>query len=248
MSDTRKQVHEIEIDATPEQVWEQLSEAEKITRWFAPQASVTPGVGGSITIGWGPGMEGTAPIHLWEPGHQIGWTEPGERPKLVEMTIEAKDGKTTLKLVQSGFGEGAKFEDEFESVNGGWRTFFRVLKYGLEHHAGKPCVPVCVFRMLEMDRDEITPKLSRAFGISPELEELREGKAYTSNIGISGVRLEPDKKGYYLLTAEPWENSLVALFTEKAGDKCYFTLQGFLFGDAGKHADALKKAFESVEL
>jgi uncharacterized protein YndB with AHSA1/START domain len=246
---SRKQIHEIEIEATPEDVWQHLTEADKIVRWFAPEVRVEPGLGGKLLLSWGPGMEGEAPIHLWEPGHRFGWTETGATPKVVEFEIEAREGGTTLlRLVQSGFGEGAKFDDEYEAVNGGWRTFFQILKFGMENHLGVPFTPVSTFRLLEMERDQITPRLSAALGISPALDQLKAGETYASNFEVRGIRLEPVKPGYYLLTASNWNNSLLALFTEKMGDKCYFTLQAYLFGEAASHAGELKTIFTEVQL
>jgi len=116
---SRRQKHVVQIDAAPDEVWQHITTAEGIVRWFAPEAAVTPGEGGSIMVSWGPGMEGTAPISIWEPGKRFAWTEGAENPKLIEFEIEAKDGTTSVTLVQSGFGDGAKFEDEYEAVNGG---------------------------------------------------------------------------------------------------------------------------------
>lgn len=245
---SRKQVHEITIEATPEEVWRSLTEADRITRWFAPEVRIEPGLGGKLFLSWGAGMEGEGPIHLWEPNHRFGWTEPGVKPKQVEFEIEGKGDVTILRLVQSGFGEGAKFEDEFEATNGGWRTYFRILKFGLEHHKSDTCTPVCVFRQLDMTRDQITPRLSAALDIQPALEDLREGERYRSNIDAEGTRLEPDKPGYYLLTVENWNHSLFGLFTEKMGEKCYFTLQAYLFGEAGERAAQVKQIFNDVQL
>jgi len=44
----------IDIDATLEEVWQALTTGEGIARWFAPYAAVTPGVGGSVSVGWDP--------------------------------------------------------------------------------------------------------------------------------------------------------------------------------------------------
>ena len=200
---SRKQIHQIEIDSSAEVVWQHLTEAEKIVRWFAPEAKVEPGLGGKVWLSWGPGMEGESPIHLWEPGQRVGWTESGANPKVVEFEIEAKDGKTTLRLVQSGFGEGAKFDDEYEATNGGWRTFFRILKYSIEHHLNEPFVPVSTFRMLDMHRDEITPRLSAALGIAPALDHLREGlRIERDGAGVArhDLRLDVEAVSYTHLT------------------------------------------------
>lgn len=245
---SRNQIHEITIEATPEEVWRCLTEADQITRWFAPEARIEPGLGGKLFLSWGAGMEGEGPIHLWEPNHRFGWTEPGARPKQVEFEIEGRDDFTILRLVQSGFGEGGNFHDEFESTDGGWRTYLRILKFGLERHKAESCTPISVFRMLEMTRDQITPRLSAALDIQPTLDDLREGQSYKSKLDIAGTRLEPDKPGYFLLTVDNWNHSLFALFTEKMGEKSFFTLQAYLFGDAGQRSEQVKQIFSDVQL
>ena len=50
---TRTQQHEIVIDAPIEAVWKAISDGEELTRWFVEEATVEPGVGGTITISWG---------------------------------------------------------------------------------------------------------------------------------------------------------------------------------------------------
>ena len=240
----RKQVHEIILAATPGEVWRMITEAENITRWFSPEARVEPGKGGKIFLSWGPGMEGEAPIHLWEPNHRFGWTEPGDSPKLIEFEIEAQGGLTKLRLVQSGFGEGASFDDEFESVNGGWLSFLSILKYGIEFHRLDACTPVSVFRNVELTRDQITASVGTAIQVSPLLGQLAAGQPYQAQLGalgpVHGTRLEPFKPGYYVLTLDSWNQSIFAIFAEQAGSNCYFTLQAYLFGESGENAPQLK--------
>src|SRR5258708_2368029 len=63
---------EIEIAASPEEVWRAVSTAEGISSWFALVAKVEPGVGGTISIAWTPEMEGSSRIDAWEPGRRRG--------------------------------------------------------------------------------------------------------------------------------------------------------------------------------
>lgn len=63
----RKEELQVELDGTAEEVWLLLTEGEGITRWFAPKARMTPGVGGTVWLSWGRGMEGEAPITGREP-------------------------------------------------------------------------------------------------------------------------------------------------------------------------------------
>ena len=57
---TRTQQHEIVIDAPLEAVWKAITDAEELTRWFVEEASVEPGVGGTIASSWGGDERGKA--------------------------------------------------------------------------------------------------------------------------------------------------------------------------------------------
>jgi uncharacterized protein YndB with AHSA1/START domain len=126
---------EIEMDATPEQVWEAVSTSQGIASWFAPIARVEPGKGGSVTMGWSPDMEATSRIEVWEPNQQIrivGDRPEGTPPSVVDYYIEGRGGKTVLRLVHSGFGDTANFDGEFESTGGAWPTFLKMMKHSVE--------------------------------------------------------------------------------------------------------------------
>ncbi len=239
----RTQTHEIVLDGTPEEVWRLLSEADGITRWFAPEARVKDG---KLWLSYGPGMEGEGKIHLSEPGKAFGWTESGAMPKVVEFYLEGDGGKTRLRLVQSGFGEGAEFDSEYEAVNGGWRTYLAAMAFGLLHHKGDACTQVAKMSMLPGKREDLIEKLSSLLGFAKSLGALPLGGEYEANLGalgrVQGVRLDPDKPGYYLLTLENWERSLMGLFVESFGDQLAVTQQWYLFGGAQEKAEAVQGA------
>jgi Activator of Hsp90 ATPase homolog 1-like protein len=56
---SRQHENIVEIKAPADVVWRAITEAEEIQRWFAPEVRVEPGVGGSMWVSFGPGMEGT---------------------------------------------------------------------------------------------------------------------------------------------------------------------------------------------
>ena len=62
MSDEKKVVAEVTIDADAETVWRAISEGEEIKRWFTIDARVTPGAGGAIWMSFGEGMDWETPI------------------------------------------------------------------------------------------------------------------------------------------------------------------------------------------
>jgi uncharacterized protein YndB with AHSA1/START domain len=137
----------IDIKASPEEVFRALTDPEQIVQWFVPGARVDPRVGGEYVKSWGPGMETKSTISAWEPGKHFGtYTERsvayGEgRPVetgvvqriCVDYYIESLGGGITrLRLVQSGFGPEAAWDDEFAETKTGWVDYLKKLKELLE--------------------------------------------------------------------------------------------------------------------
>jgi len=138
----------IEIKATPEEVFRAVTDPEQIVKWFAPYARVDPRVGGEYNIAWSPKMKGGGVITVWDPPTHFSQysersfayncegqpVETGVTQKIaIDYYIEAiVDGMTRLRLVQSGFGPDAAWDDEYESTKSGWAEFLTKLKEILE--------------------------------------------------------------------------------------------------------------------
>jgi uncharacterized protein YndB with AHSA1/START domain len=144
---TRSHEHEVTIDATPEAVWKAITQAEEIVNWFSLQAESKPVVGGEIVYRWGE-MRWPCRIESLEPGRRLRTTYPeaaadGEpaagasSPLAVDWYLEGRGGTTVLRLVHSGFGRDARFDDEYEGTRRGWDFELRSLKHFLERHAGR---------------------------------------------------------------------------------------------------------------
>ena len=141
---TRSLIVEREVDATPEEVWESLTTSEGLRRWFPLDAKVSPEVGGSVWLSWGPGSEGEAPIHIWEPGKRFGWTESYGTDEdgtpirvAVDFYIETRDGSTVVRLVQSGFSSSSDRDEMYDALRDGWTYFLFNLAYYFLKHRGK---------------------------------------------------------------------------------------------------------------
>jgi uncharacterized protein YndB with AHSA1/START domain len=139
----------IDIQATPEEVFRAVTDPTQIVKWFAPYARVDPRVGGAYAISWAPDVGGGGVISVWDPpNHFAQYTErsvaynskgkpvdTGVAQKIViDYYIEAiGEGITRLRLVQSGFGPEAAWDDEYESTKTGWADFLKKLKEILEN-------------------------------------------------------------------------------------------------------------------
>ncbi len=229
MSEQRKHEFTIEIEAPSEEVWRAISEASEIVKWFAPEARVTPGEGGSIWMSWGEGMGGEERILIWEPGRRLRTGPGGDSPRAVDYILEAKGGSTVLRLVHSGFGAEASFDEEYESTHGGWTMFLVMLKFGLERHRGKAARNVTFFRMLDSDRDAAWNRLlSEGLGLAGPP---REGERYQAG-SLAGRVVRFPKPGYLCLTVDGLQDSMLSLFVERGWGKTMVTMMWVLFGEA----------------
>jgi uncharacterized protein YndB with AHSA1/START domain len=173
----------VEIAASPEAVWKAITEADEIAKWFAPVVKVDPGIGGSMFVSFGPGMEGTMTIEAWEPNKHLGLAEYRDRPVTCvgppetgddfkrrianDYFIEAaQGGGTILRLVHSGFDDAADWDNEYESTKGGWAVMFVLLKHGLENHLGKPARNVIVPIMTKMTAETLWAKVEKQIEVS----------------------------------------------------------------------------------
>lgn len=144
----------LDIDASRDDVWQALTRAEELVRWFPVDARVEPGAGGSMLWSWGEGWDWATRIDAWEPGRLLRLVQEDTRPfdaqgRMVpdgeaapariamEFTLETHRGKTRLRLVHSGFGRGAAWDDELEGITEGWQAELRSLRHYLERHRGR---------------------------------------------------------------------------------------------------------------
>jgi uncharacterized protein YndB with AHSA1/START domain len=142
---------EIAIAAPPEAVWRALTEAEELTNWFPTQAGVEPGEGGKIWLAWEEQFRWDLNIEAWESGRHLRTTYTQEAPRApdeasetatrplkiaMDFYLEPRRGGTIVRVVHSGFGPEATWDNEYYGVLRGWRYELRSLQHYLERHPG----------------------------------------------------------------------------------------------------------------
>lgn len=138
----------IDIDATLDDVWQALTTGDGIARWFSPYATVTPGVGGSVGVGWDPKEIWDAPITVWEPLRHLQTvsempTKDGGVVRLaVDYFLEARGGQVRVRLVHSGFDDSESWDGYIDGLEAGWSYFLVNLRHALERHRGVPRLPL----------------------------------------------------------------------------------------------------------
>ena len=86
-------------DATPEEVWEAVTEPESIRRWLFGDAVLEPRVGGRFQIVWSEDERTGGAVLAWEPPRvlEVEWNEGGDRT-VVRIEIESSNGGAVLVL------------------------------------------------------------------------------------------------------------------------------------------------------
>lgn len=160
---TRAAEGEITVDASPERVWQALTDARELENWFPLDARVEPGEGGSIWMSWRNEFAGDMKILVWEPPQHLrtAWSfGEGEKPaQITDYMIEAKGGSTVVRVVTSGFPLDSSWDGWVEGTERGWAFELRSLKHYLERHVGELRHVLYLRRRVPLARDEIWSRL-----------------------------------------------------------------------------------------
>lgn len=180
---------ELEINASRAQVWTALTDGDEIARWFAKDASVTPGVGGAVSWQWGDAHTWNQTIDVWEPGQKLqtrydSTVDDGDgkkRPLLMEFELRGEGGSTTLRVVHSGFDDDAGFDKEYDGISRGWPVELQSLKLYLETHRGRD--RRLAWRVVSFDctHEEAWKRITgdSGFGCGEEIDQLQMGAPFS---------------------------------------------------------------------
>ncbi|GAA1502790.1 SRPBCC domain-containing protein [Sphaerisporangium rubeum] len=173
MSHEFQLTHDIELEATPEQVWDAIATGPGIDSWFMGRNEVEPGVGGAGRMEM-PGFTATSTVTAWEPGRRFAYKgTPAEDGTFMafEYLIEAREGSATaLRLVHSGI-LGDDWEEQYDALKKGNPLYLRTLALYLRHFPGRTAVPVAAFGPPQPDQDTAWTAVTAALGLSKDPQE-----------------------------------------------------------------------------
>jgi uncharacterized protein YndB with AHSA1/START domain len=166
----RRMEQEIRIQAPADRVWEAWADPVKISQWFTDRAEGFAEPGATITWFFD-AFNIRIPYHVLraEPGrsYAIRWEpSPGRDPGVLEITLAHAGGETTLRLVNSGFREGAEWNEEYEGVSSGWTMALALLKHYVENYFGQPRASWLLLRPAAYTAERILPLQRTAEGLA----------------------------------------------------------------------------------
>ena len=90
---------EIVVPGSPAEVWEALTEPERLEEWFATEAELDPRPGGAGVFRWGDGDERRATVREIEQQERLvlDWEDGGE----VVLELEPAEDGTRVRVVET---------------------------------------------------------------------------------------------------------------------------------------------------
>ena len=160
---------EVQIDATPEQVWEAIATGPGIDAWFMGRSQVEPGERGAVRTDMGSFvMEST--VTAWNPLKRFAYrSNDAEDGRFIayEFLIEGREkSSSVLRLVASGFLPGDDWEAEYDAMMKGGQLYFRTLVAYLTYFPGRMATPVTAFGPPVADWERAWTVLGGALGLT----------------------------------------------------------------------------------
>jgi uncharacterized protein YndB with AHSA1/START domain len=113
------------VEASPEEVWEALTDEDRLEEWMAPDVELDPVEGGEIAVRDGDDERaGTVETVEEHERFAFTWSRPGEGESFVEFTIEALPGGSRVTVVETPIGPTAM-------AAGGWTSRLARLHHAL---------------------------------------------------------------------------------------------------------------------
>jgi len=237
---------ETEVPGTPEEVWEAIATGPGVSSWFVPTEVREDG---TVVANFGPGMESVAKRTAWEPPRRFAAESEGlgpGAPKLAtEWIVEARaGGRCVVRVIHSLFASTDDWDDQLESIEGGWPAFFRNLRLYLTHFKGQFGASIQAMGTAAEPASEAWAALTGALGIAGAVETGRVKSAAGAPI-VEGVveRVGPPEHPELLVRLEEPAPGIAHLFAMPMGGQVYLAVHLYLFG---RDAPAAAAREESV--
>lgn len=234
MSEEQRSIElEVEVAGTPDEVWQAIATGPGISSWYVPH-TVEERQGGAATASFGdaPEMQIAGRVAAWEPPHRLVFDGgEGVAGFAFEWLVEARDGGMCIvRLVNSGFGSGDEWDEQYDAMTDGWKLFLFNLQLHRRHFAGRWAISMQPVGTWPVDRDTAWSRLTSALGVpaSPE-----PGRALTIGADTSprmtGSLVGVGPRWVALLLDEPAPGTAFVA-AEWSGDSTAVSVWSYLYG------------------
>ena len=249
---------EIRIKATPEELWEAWAKPDGIAQWFVDRAEGD--MEKDPAIKWFfDAFQYEIPVEVYEADRgrylAFGGPSPSGPQRLQEVIITQEGGACVLRLANSGFADGAEWDDEYEGVDSGWQMALATLKVWIEGSKGERSHHFAM-RPATFEYEILLPLYTTASGLQSWLanevefdgDELREGAtvrmSFDGGAVLSGTVLT--RTARELLIGWNEKGGVLALKCFAMGPQRAIALEFNAWGRSEGELDEVKAAMEAA--
>ena len=190
------------------------------------------------SFGPGPEMQIPGRVVVWEPPRRVCFDGgEGVGGLAFEWMVEpTSDDRCSVRLVNTGFGDGEEWDAQYDGMVEGWGLFLSNLRLHMEHFAGHTAVSVLPTAMGAGSRDEAWLALTKALGIpsSPGVGERIEAGA-PGTPALAGTVVDTAQERIALLLDQPAPGTAFVA-VESYGEHAGASVWLYLYGAEGAEA------------
>lgn len=232
---------QIEVEGTPEQIWDAIATGPGIDSWLMGRNQVDARVGGRGSMDMG-GFVSESTVTACDPLKHFAFRSdpaPDGAFHAFEFLIEARDGgSTALRFVHSGF-LGDDWEAEYEGLRKGDPMYLRKLAEYVKYFSGRYSAPIGAYVGETPDRQRVWELLHGSLGTTVSAAESDEVHLTPAGLPpIDGVVDYVSEDFFGLRTAD-------ALYRFIYGYNGAVVLGHHIYGAPGQSAPDVKEAQEA---
>jgi uncharacterized protein YndB with AHSA1/START domain len=165
--------HDLDVEATPEKVWEAIATGPGWDSWFMGRNEIEPREGGTTKWSIG-GYTAESTVTAWDPPkHFVSRGDEGPDGSVHQFDYTLEDrggGRTTIRYVHSGM-LGGDWEAEYEAMSEGDPMYLQKLVEYVTHFSGRFATPVDSQGPEAGDREQAMAQFRRALGMPDVVKE-----------------------------------------------------------------------------
>ena len=164
---------DIEVDASPEQVWEAIATGPGWDSWFMGRNEIEPREGGAVRWSIG-GFTAESTVTAWDPPRRFvstGTEGPDGSMHRFDYRIDEREGGgSTIRYVHSGM-LGGDWEAEYEAMSEGDPMYLAKLAEYVTYFSGRFATPIDTHGPNVPDRERALETFRRALGLPGSVAE-----------------------------------------------------------------------------
>jgi uncharacterized protein YndB with AHSA1/START domain len=165
-------VKDLEVDATPEQVWEAIATGPGMDSWFMGRNDIEPREGGRTRWSIG-GFTAESTVTAWDPPTRFvssGDEAPDGSRHQFDYRVEERDGGgSTIHYVHSGMLGAVDWEAEYDAMSEGDPMYLHKLVQYVTYFSGRFATGVDVQGPNVPDRERAMATFRRGLGLADDV-------------------------------------------------------------------------------